>query len=156
MLRGSSQGQINVRDGSNNNMLTIVGQSNNFGAVNATDDGWLFQFTATQATFAGIVLAEGSLELGYRDIPRVTGGIERGKCHAASSGVTLNTGAAAGSTYSIYNDSGSAITITQGSGLTLRLAGTGTTGNRTLAARGFATIWFNGTTEAIVSGAGVS
>lgn len=110
---------------------------------------------AALATASGTV-TYGGIEVGYRDIPRVTGGIERGKCHATGSGVTINTGAAAGSTYSIYNDSGSAITLTQGSGLTLRLGGTGTTGNRTLAARGFATIWFNSTTEAIVSGAGIS
>ena len=62
--------------------------------------------------------------------------------------VTLNWGAP--------GDGGSAITLTQGSGLTLRLAGGATTGNRTLAARGFATIWFNSTSEAIVSGTGVS
>lgn len=98
----------------------------------------------------------GGLEIGWRDIPRVAGGLERGKCFATSSGVTINSGPAAGSAHTLYNDSGSAITITQGGGLTLRLAGTGTTGNRTLAARGFATIWFNSTTEAIVSGAGIS
>ena len=41
-------------------------------------------------------------------------------------------------------------------GLTLRLAGTATTGNRTLAARGLATIWFNSASEAVASGPGVS
>jgi hypothetical protein len=110
---------------------------------------------AARITPAG-VLQYGGIEVGYRDIARVTGGLERGKCLAASAGVTIAAGAAAGSTYSIYNDSGSAITLTQGSGLTLRLAGGATTGNRTLAARGFATIWFNSTSEAIVSGTGVS
>ncbi len=98
----------------------------------------------------------GSLEIGYRDIPRVTGGIDRGKCNAISAGLTLNTGPAAGSTYSIYNDSAAAVTITQGAGLTLRLGGTATTGNRTLAARGFATVWYNSTTEAIIQGSGVT
>jgi hypothetical protein len=63
---------------------------------------------------------------------------------------------AAGDSFSIYNDSASSITLTQGSGLTLRMAGTSNTGNRTLAARGLATIWFNSATEAIISGAGVS
>lgn len=41
---------------------------------------------------------------------------------------------------SIVNASGSAQTITQGAGVTLRLAGTATTGNRTLAAYGIATL----------------
>ena len=98
----------------------------------------------------------GGIEIGYRDIPRVTGGLERGKCNAVAAGFTVNTGAAAGSAFSVYNDSGSAFTITQGGGLTLRLGGTGTTGNRTLAARGFATIWFNSTTEAVIQGSGVT
>jgi hypothetical protein len=98
----------------------------------------------------------GGLEIGYRDIVRVTGAIERGKCFATAAGFTLNTGTAAGGAYSVYNDSAAAIIVTQGAGLTLRLAGTTTVGSRTLAARSFATIWFNSTTEAIMSGAGVS
>lgn len=98
----------------------------------------------------------GGIEIGYRDIPRVTGGIERGKCNAVAAGFTVNTGPAAGSAYSVYNDSAAAFTITQGAGLTLRLGGTTTTGDRTLAPRGFATIWFNSTTEAIIQGSGVS
>lgn len=98
----------------------------------------------------------GGIEIGYRDIPRVTGGLERGKCNAVAAGFTVNTGPAAGSAYSVYNDSASAFTITQGAGLTLRLGGTATTGNRTLGARGFATIWFNSTTEAVIQGSGVS
>ncbi len=103
-------------------------------------------------TAGGTIQDAGGLELGYRDMPRVTGGIERGKAFATSAGFTLNTGSAAGSSYAVYNDSGSNITITQGGGLTLRLHGSATTGNRTLLARGWATIWFNSTTEAIVMG----
>jgi len=98
----------------------------------------------------------GGIEIGWRDLPRTTSGLTRGQCLATSAGVTITAGAAAGSCYAVYNDSGAAITLTQGSGLTLRLAGSTTTGSRTLAARGFATIWFNSTSEAIVSGTGVS
>lgn len=98
----------------------------------------------------------GGIEIGWRDLPRTTSGLTRGQCLATSAGVTITAGAAAGSRYAVYNDSGAAITLTQGSGLTLRLAGSATTGSRTLAARGFATIWFNSTSEAIVSGTGVS
>ena len=95
-------------------------------------------------------VSAGGIELGYRDMPRVTAGIERGKVYATSAGFTLNTGSAAGAAYSVYNDSGAAITITQGSGLTLRCGAL--TGSRTLAARGFATIWFNSSTEAVIRG----
>lgn len=89
--------------------------------------------------------------IGYRDIPRRTSGWARGECLAISAGVTLNTSdMGAGYAFSVYNDSGSSITITQGSGVTLRFGGA--TGNRTLAARGFATIWCNSGTEAVIMG----
>lgn len=114
-------------------------------------DGTIYNLPTANLSVGGAVLA-GGIELGYRDIPRITGGFDRGKMFATSAGQTLTTGPAAGSTYSIYNDSASAITLTQGAGLTLRLAGTATTGNRTLAARGIATLWYNSTTEAIISG----
>lgn len=94
---------------------------------------------------------------GYVDVPRRTSAWARGQCLAVSAGQTLNTSdMAAGYTFSIYNDSASAITITQGAGVTLRLAGSTTTGSRTLAARGIATIWCNSGSEAICSGPGVS
>lgn len=91
------------------------------------------------------------------DVPRRTSGFARGQCLAISAGVTLNTSdLAAGYTFSVYNDSAAAITLTQGAGVTLRLGGSTTTGNRTIAARGIATIWSNSGTEAIVTGAGVT
>jgi hypothetical protein len=96
------------------------------------------------------------IEVGYRDVPRTTGGLTRGQCFSTGSGFTVNTGLTAGSCYSIFNNSTSAITVTQGSGLTLRLAGTTTTGNRTIAGKGMATIWVESTTEYIMSGAGVT
>lgn len=109
---------------------------------------------ATTATIDGVVI-------GYRSIPRstttttaVVGDV--GKCIAVTAGITIpNSTFAAGDAVSIYNDSGSAITITAGV-TTLRQAGTANTGNRTLAERGMATVWFNSATEAIISGAGVS
>jgi hypothetical protein len=63
---------------------------------------------------------------------------------------------AAGDTVSIYNATAGNLTLTEGAGLTLRLAGTATTGSRTLAQRSLATVWFESATEAIVIGAGVS
>lgn len=56
----------------------------------------------------------------------------------------------------LYNNSSSAQTITQASGVTLRLVATSTTGNRTLAQRGVATCWQVAANEWVVSGAGVS
>ena len=62
----------------------------------------------------------------------------------------------AGDVVSLYNDSASSISIVQGASLTLRQAGTVNTGNRTLLARGLATLVFITATEAVVSGPGVS
>jgi hypothetical protein len=74
-----------------------------------------------------------------------------------SAGITIpNAVFAAGDSFSIYNDSAAAVTITQGASLTLRQAGTTLTGNRTLAPRGFITVWMNSASEAILMGAGVT
>lgn len=115
----------------------------------ATDASTVERMRITQG---GLLLDAAGLELGFKDIPRTTGGFIRGQCFAISGGQTINT-AATGTTYSVYNDSAANVTLTQGAGLTLRLNGTTTTGNRTLLARGFATVWFNAAGEAIISGA---
>ena len=72
-------------------------------------------------------------------------------------GVTVASGVfAAGDIISIYNNSSSSQTITQGASVTLRLAGTGTTGNRTLAQRGIATVLCIASNEFVISGAGLT
>lgn len=79
-----------------------------------------------------------------------------GKCLNASSNVTVpNNVFFQGHAFSVYNNSAAAISIIAGV-TTLRLAGTTTTGTRTLAARGMATVWFEGPTEAVCMGAGVT
>lgn len=103
----------------------------------------------------GGVAQDGSgIEFGYRDIPIVTAP-ERGKCASVTAGQSVGP-AAAGDVYHLYNNSGGAITIDQSAGVTLRLAGTTATGNRTLAPRGFATLLYVAANEAIVSGPGLS
>jgi hypothetical protein len=62
----------------------------------------------------------------------------------------------AGDVVTIYNNSASTQTITQGTSLTLRLAGTATTGNRSLALRGVSTILFISATEAVINGGGLT
>jgi hypothetical protein len=61
-----------------------------------------------------------------------------------------------GDAVTIINPSGSDITITQGSGITIYNSADATTGNRILAARGMATVWFSGGTAGYISGAGLS
>ena len=72
-------------------------------------------------------------------------------------GVTVNSGIfSAGDAVSIYNNSSSAQTITQGSSVTIRLAGVGTAGNKTLASYGLATLLCIASNEFVIAGTGVS
>lgn len=63
---------------------------------------------------------------------------------------------AAGQTISIYNNSASSQTITQGTGVVMTLAGTATTGNRTLAQYGLCTILCTASNAFVITGAGVT
>lgn len=58
--------------------------------------------------------------------------------------------------FTIFNNSASSITITQGTGVTMYLAGTSSTGNRTLSQRGLATVICVGSNTFVVSGSGLS
>jgi hypothetical protein len=63
---------------------------------------------------------------------------------------------AVGDAISIYNNSGSAQTITQGASVTLRLVGTATTGNRTLAQYGLCTVLCVASNVFVIIGGGVT
>ena len=77
--------------------------------------------------------------------------------YISTGGVTINNSVfAAGDAVTIINNSGSYQTITQGSGVTIHNAADAATGNRTLAGRGMATIWFAAADTAYISGAGLS
>jgi len=62
----------------------------------------------------------------------------------------------AGQNVVIYNNSSSAQTVTQGSSVTMTLAGTTSTGNRTLSANGIATVICTGSNTFLITGTGVS
>lgn len=82
---------------------------------------------------------------------------DRGSLVSVTAGVTVPASVfAAQDVVTIYNNSASSITITQDTGLTLRLVGTSSTGNRTLLLRGLATVVFISATEAVISGGGLS
>lgn len=84
---------------------------------------------------------------------------DAGKCvtQTHSSGFTIaNSVFSAGDAVTMINDSGSDQTITQGSGVTLYNTADAATGNRTLASRGMATVWFQSASVGYISGAGLS
>lgn len=61
-----------------------------------------------------------------------------------------------GDAVSIYNNSGSSQSLIQGAGVTLRLAGSSVTGNRTIALYGLCTVLCVASNTFVVSGAGLS
>jgi len=72
-------------------------------------------------------------------------------------GVTVNSGIfSAGQNVVIYNNSSSVQTITQGAGVTMTLAGSTTTGNRSLAANGVATVLCTGSNTFVITGQGLT
>jgi len=77
--------------------------------------------------------------------------------YTSTGGVTINNSLfSAGDAVTIINNSGSDQTLTQGSGVTLHNTADAATGNRTLAGRGIATIWFASASVAYISGSGLS
>lgn len=74
----------------------------------------------------------------------------------ATGNITINNSVFdAGDIILIYAGASSR-TLTQGSGVTMRLGGTSTTGSRTLAARGVAMLFFVSASEVVVSGGAVT
>jgi hypothetical protein len=82
---------------------------------------------------------------------------DHGKHISTTAGITLNTSIfAIGQNVTIFNNSSSSITITQGTSVTIYLAGTANTGSRTLAQRGIATLLCVGTNTYVINGGGLS
>jgi|GEM_PF-5036263 len=105
---------------------------------------------------------DGTYELGFKGLPAAsitTGSFvasDKGKCVYATGGVTIpNSTMATGDVVTILNTTGSPITLTAGIG-TLRQAGTGNVGSRTLATFGIASVLFQSSVIAYVSGVGLT
>lgn len=144
------------------NSLTLSGtDGKTLGVSNsitlAGTDGTTMTFPSSSAT------------IGYLNIPQVsktaaytpTDTSDVGKhISITTGGVTINASIySAGDVFTIYNNSASSQTITAGTNVTFRLAGTATTGNRTLAQYGTATLLCvtgGANPVFVVSGAGVT
>lgn len=147
--------------------ITITGDTAGFTTVTGTT---VTGTTANFVTVSGTTLTGNS----HRDsagnlraIPQnsqtigytlVTGDV--GKHVFTTTGVTIPSGVfVVGDAVSIYNNTTGNITITQGTNVTLRQAGSSGTGNRTLAQRGLATVLCvsgSAGTEFVIAGAGLS
>jgi len=76
----------------------------------------------------------------------------------AAGGITVNISVfTAGQAVAIFNNTTSNLQITQGSGVTMYLGGTNTTGNRTLSQYGLASVLcVSSTTEFVIVGQGLT
>lgn len=140
---------LGVNVGSAGAFITFNGDAGTPSALVGTNiSGTAANLTAGTATMAKTVpVSTTATTLAVGDV---------GKCVKISAGIAVpNSTFSAGDIVSIYNDSAGSLTITA-TITTLRLAGTATTGNRTLAQRGLATIWFISGTEAVISGTGLT
>jgi hypothetical protein len=117
--------------------------------------------TGNNVTFNAVNDAAGNL----RDVPQnaksaaytlVSG--DAGKhVSITTGGVTVPASVfSAGQVITVYNNAATSQTITQGASVTIYLAGTATTGNRTLAQRGLATLLCVAANTFVISGSGVS
>lgn len=98
----------------------------------------------------------GGLEIGYKNIPRgadqTINTAKRGRVVVLTAGATIPSATfSADDTFALYNNTAASLTITQGAGLTM-FGPNAATGNRTLAARGWATVWFNAAGECKILG----
>ena len=149
----------------------ILGKTSNATYIQANPDGDVKLYhnnssklatTSTGVTVTGSVTDDkGNL----RSIPK----IDKSSAHTlvatdagkairiSTGGVTVNESImSAGDAVTIINNSGSNQTITQGSNVNLYNAADGTTGNRTLGARGMANVYFVSDGDAYISGSGLT
>ena len=85
---------------------------------------------------------------------------DKGQCvhaHGSTTAVTVNINTfAAGDVVSIVNGDSGTVAITQGTSFSLRNTADSSTGSKTLASFGMATIWFSGHNVGYISGSGLS
>lgn len=81
---------------------------------------------------------------------------DAGRTISSNANVTVNGAIlSANQVFTVYNNSGANITIVSGTGVTMYLAATAATGNRTLAQRGLATIYCVAANTFVIAGAGL-
>ena len=145
-----------------------IGSSNNIGITIGTNGLPIARFTAASAVVSASLSVSGSVSdiSGLvRNIPQNSQSTGYTLVYAdAGKHVSITTGGVTvptaifniGDTVSIYNNSTSNQTITQGASTTLRLAGTATTGNRTLAQYGLCTVLCVASNVFVITGVGLT
>jgi hypothetical protein len=131
---------------------------------------WVVESGATARTSLGLgtgnsptftnVTASGHFEGPAEHSSTTSGTLAAGDMNttiSATGGITINNSIGSqGDIVIIYNNTAGNITLTQGTGVTLRLAGSTSSGNRTVATRGLACVYYHAANDVIVGGTGVT
>ena len=128
--------------------------------ANALTAGTGLTATATYNGSAAITFNATGTTINSQTAAYILAATDAGKTVSITTGgVTVNNSVmSAGNIVTIYNNSGSSQTITQGTGVTLQWAGqsSSSTGNRTLGLYGIATILFISASSAVITGSGLT
>lgn len=146
-------------------VTTSTGSGNNVLSASPTFTGTLAAATITaSSTITGSSTISDSIG-NVREVPPnaqsgayVLVASDSGKyINITTGGVTVNASIfSSGQSVTIYNNSASSQTITQGTSVTMYLVGTATTGNRTLAQRGVCTILCVASNTFVITGGGLT
>jgi hypothetical protein len=139
---------------------TVTTASFSSSAVAPTASALSIGNSYTGASFSDTAGNLRSLPINSQTSAYVVAASDNGKVISITTGgVTVNNSImSAGMVVTIYNNSGSSQTITQGSGVTLQWAGqaSSTTGSRTLGLYGMATVVFLSASSAVITGSGLT
>lgn len=142
---GGGNGQVQY-----NNSGAFAGSSNfTFDGTNVTD---------SVGTFIDNIGAVRNIPLNNQTTSYILAATDAGKLVTTTTGgFTVNSGVfSIGQNVTVYNNSGSTETITQGTGATLIQVGTGNTGNRTISGYGMATLICVSSNTFLITGNGIS
>ena len=165
-IKDSGTGQLRTQS----NAFSVENAAGNENMIFADENGPVTLYhdsSAKLATSAAGVTVTGTVsdsKGNLRSIPQLNKSAsytliasDAGKHITTNSGITVNPNVlSVGDAVTIINASGSDITITQGSSQTIYNTADASTGNRTLGARGMATMLFTSANTCYISGAGLS
>jgi hypothetical protein len=150
-----------------NNIAVVVAGSNSV-SMNTSSISFTANVSFSANVTSNIVCTSNISDFrgNVRDIPinnqttlYTTVADDNGEVITTTANVTVNASVfstVSGQAISIYNNSAASITIIPGTGTTMYLGGTATTGNRTLAQRGIATVLLVAANTFVISGAGLT
>lgn len=143
----------NISTGTLANARTTASDANGASTIVARDASG--SFSANQISDAAGNVRDIPINTQTTSYTLVSGDI--GKFVSTNSNVTVpNAVFAAGDVVSVYNSTGSNITVVQGGAVTLRQAGTANTGNRTLQQYGVATVLCTAANNFVITGSGLA